>query len=85
MEQTQDRIYETFMRRQLYKYYVYIQPGFIEYFKEYNEARNFADRFGVQVKELEWNYWKLLKNRTGLKQNADWNWVDPGLYFIMKN
>ena len=53
MEKAQDKIYETFMRRQSYKYYVYVMPVFIEYFKEYHDAREFADRFGVEVKNLD--------------------------------
>ena len=53
METTQNRILETYMRRQDFKYYVYIRPGVIEYFRDYGRAKEFADAWGVEVKEME--------------------------------
>jgi len=50
---TQDRILETYMRRQLYKYYVYVRPRQIEYFSDYIKAREYADAWGAEVKELD--------------------------------
>ena len=54
MEKTQDKVIETYMYRQLYKYYVYVRPGVIEYFTNYEKAKEYADNFiGVEVKELD--------------------------------
>jgi len=34
-----------------YKYYVYVGPGHIYYFDDYNEAIEIAEYYGVEVKD----------------------------------
>lgn len=43
----------TFKVRQGYRYYVYLGPGRIEYFTDYPKAKQYADHWGAEVKELE--------------------------------
>lgn len=40
---------------QVYKYFVYIRPGYIEYFyeDEYDKALALAEEYGVQVQEMD--------------------------------
>ena len=34
------------------KYYVYVRPGYIEYFDNLENAQNFADEYDCEVKEI---------------------------------
>jgi hypothetical protein len=43
---------ETFLKNQGYRYYVYLGPGQIEYFRCYEDARLYADNNGAEVKEM---------------------------------
>ena len=43
---------KTYMKRQGYKYYVYIQPGLIEYFCNYDDALNYAELYNAQVQTI---------------------------------
>ena len=38
---------------QQYKYYVYVRPGYIEYFNDLHKAQEFADEYGAEVKEMD--------------------------------
>jgi len=44
---------ETYMKRQGYKYYVYLGPGRIEYFFELTPAQEYAEKNGVEVQEVD--------------------------------
>ena len=35
-----------------YKYYVYVRPGYIEYFNDLTEAQEFAKEYDAIVKEV---------------------------------
>jgi len=43
---------KTFMAQQ-YKYYVYVRPGYIEYFNDLQKAQEFARENDVEVKEMD--------------------------------
>lgn len=45
---------DTYMKRQGYKYYVYVRPGVISYFFEYQyaEALEYAEQNDVEVQEM---------------------------------
>ena len=36
----------------MYKYYVYVRPGFIEYFDDLQSAQMFAKVYGCEVKKV---------------------------------
>lgn len=44
---------QSYMRRQGYRYYVYLGPGNISYFEDYDSAKDFADEFDDDDVEVE--------------------------------
>ena len=44
---------ETYIKRQGYKFYVYVRPGVIEYFFVRETAQDFADKHSTEVQELD--------------------------------
>ena len=38
---------------QNYKYYVYVRPGYIEYFNDYDKAEEFAEENDAEVKDMD--------------------------------
>jgi len=44
---------ETTMKKAGYKYYVYLGPGRIEYFFEFDAAQAYADVYNAQVSEVD--------------------------------
>jgi len=44
---------ETSIKKAGYKYYVYVQPGQIEYFFDYQAACEYADAYNAQVSEVD--------------------------------
>lgn len=44
---------ETYMKTQGYRYYVYIGPGNISYFCDYESAKEYADMNDAEAKEME--------------------------------
>lgn len=39
----------------MYKYYVYVRPGYIEYFDNLPDAQEFAHSYDAEVKEMNCN------------------------------
>ena len=35
------------------EYYVYVRPGYIEYFTDFDKAQEFATDYGTVVKEIQ--------------------------------
>ena len=43
---------ETYKKQQGYEYYVYVCPGVIEYFFDYDSAKEYAEKNNSEVKEM---------------------------------
>lgn len=43
---------ESYMKRQGYAYYVYVRPGVIEYFRDYESAEEYAEIHDAEVQEI---------------------------------
>lgn len=44
---------DNYMKGKGFKYYVYVHSGFIVFFVNYKEAKEFADSIKKEVKELD--------------------------------
>jgi hypothetical protein len=42
---------------QLYKWYVYVRPGVISYFNDYQEALDYAEANSAEVKPMDVYWW----------------------------
>lgn len=48
----EDDMRETYKKQQGYEYYVYVCPGVIEYFFDYDSAKEYAEKNNSEVKEM---------------------------------